>query len=1685
LFSGTNVRTVLPLEGPGRASGTSQAPGRWRLAVALTAHPERTATLHAKRVILAAGTFGSTEILMRSRDEGGLRVSDHLGQGYSSNGDMLGFSFGQESPVLAAASTPSVLSDHRSVPDAPGPTAVAAFRTRLDNGAEAIVEDGAIPFPLRSIWAELLGTGSLARRLVEKAVPGVLRGADPAAVPAQALRRAQVLMVMGQESATGVLDWSRGDGAGGYPFLTARRAKPSARDPDEYFEAVDRLFGTAEENGGFEGGQYLPSPPWKPVGDPIRQAIAGFDEIMTGTFASHPLGGVPMGISVSEGVVDVTGAVFDPAGGPGDTHDGLYVVDGSIFPSAIGTNPLLTISAMSDLLVSAIGRAAAGDDDIGSDRPLTGPAEPTRPPRVPKEWTRPSERDGYPVADPGDERVSGVLRERLILDLFEECNGARTDKPALREQLGRILGVGESVLGEPYQRLVIDVEMPVEDLNAWLERDRKALPARFRVYRSRGSGDTAPSVHLEPVASIPRKLEGTVDLGYRDDPGSPIVLGWRIFRAVLRFFRLRGREVAWRVQDAMKGGFRGLRGGTEGGLWRFVTVSLVQARLQAHWRELRYRFEAPVEGGVVRFSGAKPLRYAGRGRDPLNALRFMDFELERRDARGADAKVSETLRVDMIRFLDELAPFQTTATPGSPASVLAMLRFGAYFVRALVQTHFWSFAAPPYERYRSRDDEHTPRLTPPPDRVHYPAGGSSVWSSPAERFHWRGPDGVPRARLTRYRPAGMGGEHNPILLVHGLAHGSAVFYTPTVETNLVQWLLGAGRDVWLLDHRLSVNLHCTPDPNVTIDAIACEDIDWAIGTVRRALESEGSREVRLDVFAHCIGSAAFGMWVLAPRLDTGEAGPGPREDAGIVAAAVYHAVPPWIHASLDNRWRAGALSRVKNAITEEDFDPIPNARPTVLETLIDRFAFSFGWNAADLTRHRNDEQGARFSRTICDRMTFYYGDEWEHGNLTPATHAALETLVGPAPLQTLLQAWYCVVRGALTTRDDENRYVVNTNFRARWRFPTLFLHGSNNKVFNAESSRLAGAKLARIFEVNGVDASAKAHIVPGYGHMDMLFGARAATDVFPILHGFLAGGDDPPKRSAPAELRSHLSLPRVTTGPVLSVRDEWIDEDGHEKLRRVLEVWCETGEYETYRPAVVTVSLGPVRARAVPKLFPGQPALLGRSVFWLAQLDIDAFRGNAPADEKLVLTIEPAPDMLAWATALLDPLEHRRLGSIEVRALARAWERFSGVPPLAGGACSDRTAPGAPPAVPPLPGAAGHPACSAPGSEVERVEVELGGLPWFRRLVEGEVGGGRGTMAFLLGSCLYPGSPFDQRLSDAIWGTMGPHLEGTDSWAGVDHALFVGDQIYADATADIFDAKVPYQRFRDRYRRAWGGPGREKGRGAAGILSRLPVYFAVDDHELEDDWAGGRRRGTLFRDSFREAWLFQMQARQSGPPRLWYDFERCGYRHFVLDTRFERTSKRLRHYPDALMSGAQRRALAAWVGHASEDELLFIVAGSPLALLSHESARHPETTTSLDHLLAYPGFLGWLASTLGGRRLVWLCGNPHLSCVSEVKIAVDDEIALDAVQICGSGLFAPLPFANAAPAHFHWAPAQPSVTLPGSAVTVTACQRLVCAHPAHFLRAELGPPEADRRQPLSVTAFCAGGTGSGTETVRI
>lgn len=108
-------------------------------------------------VILAAGTLGSTELLLRSREKG-LAVSQQLGSRFSANGDMIGFAYntGRDINGIGLGSRP--LGDRP--PIGPCSTVKVDWRDGSGPGNGAVMEDGAIPGAASAFLAPALATAS-------------------------------------------------------------------------------------------------------------------------------------------------------------------------------------------------------------------------------------------------------------------------------------------------------------------------------------------------------------------------------------------------------------------------------------------------------------------------------------------------------------------------------------------------------------------------------------------------------------------------------------------------------------------------------------------------------------------------------------------------------------------------------------------------------------------------------------------------------------------------------------------------------------------------------------------------------------------------------------------------------------------------------------------------------------------------------------------------------------------------------------------------------------------------------------------------------------------------------------------------------------------------------------------------------------------------------------------------------------------------------------------------------------------------------------------------------------------------------------------------------------------------------------------------------------------------------------
>lgn len=285
--------------------------------------PARRRSVAARVVVVAAGSLGTTGILLRSR-AAGLSLSPALGHRWSANGDFFAVAYnGDRRTAIEGSGT------LERAEGAAGPTITVASRIGEgdpDLRRRITVEDLSCPAALVGLFRrKLMGIAVIHQR-------EALRGVD---------RLARVLrdLVPGGD---GALQHTLGllvmvhDRAGGRVVLRADGEVdvewPAAAE-DPVYQSLSEAFRRASEA---IGATYVLYP--------------GFEHRLLGhrLVTAHPLGGCVTAGDVDHGVVDDRGRVLT---GDGGVHGGLYVTDGSVIPGALGVNPFLTIAAFSERMV--------------------------------------------------------------------------------------------------------------------------------------------------------------------------------------------------------------------------------------------------------------------------------------------------------------------------------------------------------------------------------------------------------------------------------------------------------------------------------------------------------------------------------------------------------------------------------------------------------------------------------------------------------------------------------------------------------------------------------------------------------------------------------------------------------------------------------------------------------------------------------------------------------------------------------------------------------------------------------------------------------------------------------------------------------------------------------------------------------------------------------------------------------------------------------------------------------------------------------------------------------------------------------------------------------------------------------------------------------------------------------------
>lgn len=260
-------------------------------------------------VILAAGSLGTTEILLRTRDEFRTveALPNALGRGWSPNGDF-----------LTLARYPG-----RELRPTRGPTIGAAidFLAGVDQpddnldgvDGQLYVEDGGLPNIAEALLANWKGVRGWKQKVYENAC--------------EKTDFRSMIPWFGQSI----------DAADGEFSLRGRHAFWRGRlrlnwNPQLSMQALDTFGDMHVAMTLATGGVPIPLSTWKR----LRMLVT-----------PHPLGGCNMGSAPGVGVVDHTGEVFG--------HKNLFVMDGAVIPRAIGRNPSKTIAAIAERSCDRLG----------------------------------------------------------------------------------------------------------------------------------------------------------------------------------------------------------------------------------------------------------------------------------------------------------------------------------------------------------------------------------------------------------------------------------------------------------------------------------------------------------------------------------------------------------------------------------------------------------------------------------------------------------------------------------------------------------------------------------------------------------------------------------------------------------------------------------------------------------------------------------------------------------------------------------------------------------------------------------------------------------------------------------------------------------------------------------------------------------------------------------------------------------------------------------------------------------------------------------------------------------------------------------------------------------------------------------------------------------------------------------
>nr|WP_298925410.1 GMC oxidoreductase [uncultured Erythrobacter sp.] len=795
--------------------------GVWRVHVEHNSEDSESApiTISADHVVLGAGTLGSTEILLRSREKG-LLLSDKLGTEFSGNGDALGFAYDsyfkseKEGDVVTAKPIYAMGIGASDAPKEayPGPciTGVIDMRDNEDPAKGLVIQEGVAPGILAGalgpvfFFGEALADGftrfgldQVKPRLLDAKAMGEAVQTDPGSIADWAYKgpmsRTQTYLVMSVDDSGGSL--SLEDNRIVINWEKAGEQRTFRRDDDKMREAAAAIEA-----------QYFSDPLWsKPLGQKL--------------ITVHPIGGCGMGDDASSGVVDDTCRVYAGTSGT-DVHPGLYVCDGAAIPGAVGVNPLLTITAVAERAIEklALRQGWTIDYSLGTETPL--PAQ-------------------EPVTEePSSELHAVQHHETLKLSIAKFVGG---------HAIGPVADAVTKA-AQHFESGAIDEGKAA--IRALVKEHPEAMSPGLAFTETMAGHISATGCHHRPCGHVERIRDDYVN-GAAWGKSEDSACSFKLTVAADNVHRMvddlqhRSHITGEVLVSAIAPDPMPVREGT----FRLLVANPDKAE---SWKML---YDMVLDGpdGPIHFHGFKTLEQRGQGSaqsDPWTDLTTLFVTLRQGEDESGDLIGRGVLKLGIDEFMRQL----TTITLHDADTLVGHVINLIPKAKTAIETYFTAkyagfFAMTVFRAYggmlatlndfASKDAALlTPRAMhlPPPERYIEPTG-----------------DGV-NIGLTQYR----GGARGPIVLAPGFSVRASSFATPTVDENLTESLVAQGYDVWLLDYRASADSgnDTVKPPEFTIDDIARHDWPAAVAKIRSVTGADS-----IQALAHCVGSMSLLMGI--------------------------------------------------------------------------------------------------------------------------------------------------------------------------------------------------------------------------------------------------------------------------------------------------------------------------------------------------------------------------------------------------------------------------------------------------------------------------------------------------------------------------------------------------------------------------------------------------------------------------------------------------------------------------------------------------------------------------------------------------------------------------------------------------------------------------------------------------------